>query len=122
MALDRHGVHAGFEDEWMTDFYLIQDTRTTYFFGGGRADKLFSHWVADAEQAKRFFRPETAVDCLQQMHLRAMNNPPTPENAEILKAIPLFDPSAYQIHKYESGSLAGTDNVFPLLERLTTTQ
>lgn len=106
----------------MTEFHLIYDVRTKKYFGGGRADGLFSHWVADIKGAKRFFRAEMTVHRLQEMNLRMNQHPFTEQNADILGAIPHFAVDAYEIQRYEDGVFKSSESVFDLLEKVAETK
>jgi len=49
---------------------VLQDIRTKKYFGGGKADKMFSHWVPNINEAKFFKTPEALNTILIQLKQR----------------------------------------------------
>jgi len=102
----------------MLDFFLLTDTRTGKYFGGGRADGLFCHWVTDAEQAKFHHEPESFIGTLRELYCRSAFNFLTNENLAIFEAVPPFNGDAYKILHFRDGELFDTFTIFNLLDRV----
>ena len=75
--------------------------RTNKFFGGGKADELFSHWVEEWGEAKTYPTPEDIRPVLTQMMARRDKYADGKASSVILDSIPLFAPQVYMIHKID---------------------
>ena len=73
------------------------DTRTDRYFGGGRADKMISHWVKDVSDAK-FFRVKEDINAVLTQ-LKQRNEEYGPNNIEsnpiIGPNVPPYSDDAY---------------------------
>lgn len=82
------------------DAFVIRDSRTDRYFGGGVATELFSCWVSEWHNAKLYTSIDQIRPVIEQMIVRKKKYDKSRNSkSEILKETPLYESGALMIHK-----------------------